>query len=183
MSQAFPDVPIVQTSSTNAELSKYVINTFLATKVSYFNEIYELVEALAKTGLDVDYDRTIECAKLDKRLGNSHFQVPGPMPADDNSGRFLKGYGGSCLCKDMNSLAFLAKSLGVNTIMLDAGWNKNLYCRPEKDWINLVGRAVSTSAKEPSVMIDVGNRSNEEAQEYAKSKAVELGHTVIPVRK
>jgi len=143
MIQAFPDVPIVQTSSSNSELIKLTINAYLSLKVSFANEIFQLVEALAKTGLDIDYDRIIECVKLDKRIGNSHWQVPGPAPADDGSGKLLRGYGGHCLVKDNNSMISLCKSLNVKPTVMEAGFQKNLEVRPEKDWLSLIGRAVS----------------------------------------
>lgn len=178
-SQAFPDVPIVQTSSSNSEFSKYLINTFLGTKISFANEVYQLVNALAKTGLDIDYDRIIECAKLDKRLGSSHWQVPS-FETDEN-GNPLYGYSLSCIPKDTNCIIALSKSLGVKPTVLEASWSKNLEVRPGKDWELLTGRAVSDKSK--TSYVNVGNRSSEEAQEYAKSKAIELGQTVIPVRK
>jgi len=145
---AYPNVPIHKTSSSNAELVKYVTNTFLATKVSFANEFYQLCEALAEEGQDIDYDRTIEIAKLDTRLGNSHWQVPGPMPADDGSGRLLRGYAGSCFVKDINALIFLMKKLGLDPKVLESAWQKNLEVRPERDWENLKGRAVSTKKKD-----------------------------------
>ena len=140
---AFPDVPIHKTSSANAEMVKYITNAFLATKVSFSNEVYEITEKLFNSGIDIDYDRIVELATLDERLGKSHWKVPGPMPADDGSGKLLRGYSGSCFCKDVNSLIFLAKQLGIDPKVLLGGWNKNVEIRPERDWLNLVGRAVS----------------------------------------
>ena len=139
---AFPDVDVHKTSSTNAELVKYTINTFLATKVSFANEISQICEKLFDSGQDADYDRVIELATLDKRLGSSHWKVPGPMPADDGTGRLLPGWAGSCFIKDMNALMFVAKSLGVDPKVLNGAWQKNLEVRPEKDWERLIGRAV-----------------------------------------
>ena len=71
---AFPKVPLVKTSSTNAELIKYFTNCFLAMKVSFANEMYQLCDALDSQGLNVDYDRVVECATLDPRLeiGRAH---------------------------------------------------------------------------------------------------------------
>ena len=86
--KAFPKVPIIKTSSTIAEMIKYVTNTFLATKVSFANEMYQMCEAL-----DIDYDKVIEYARYDDRLGNTHWAVPGP------DGDF--GYGGHCFPKDI----------------------------------------------------------------------------------
>jgi len=132
---AFPKVPIVKTSSTNAELTKYVTNCFLAMKVSFANEMYQVCQALDAKGFNADYDRVIECATLDTRLGSSHWNVPGP------DGHL--GYGGSCFCKDVNALMFVSRQLGVKSTMLKAAWEKNLEVRPERDWEQLVGRAVT----------------------------------------
>ena len=129
-SKAFPQVPIIKTSSTIAETIKYVTNTFLAMKVSYANEIYQLCQ-----GLDIDYDKVIEYARYDERLGNSHWSVPGP------DGDF--GFGGHCFPKDIAALQYLAKKLNVDTTMLSATIDKNSQVRTDLDWTKQVGRAVS----------------------------------------
>lgn len=139
----FTDVPIHKTSSTNAEMVKYLTNCFLATKVSFANEVYQIVDRLYDQGSDIDYDRIIELATLDKRLGESHWKVPGAMPADDGSGKLLKGFGGSCFCKDLNALIKVAKDLDIEPKVMAGAWLKNLEVRPDRDWLNLVGRAVS----------------------------------------
>lgn len=138
---AFQTVKIVKTSSTNAELTKYVTNCFLAMKVSFANELYQICEALAKNKLDVDYDRVIECASMDKRLGTSHWNVPS-FETDDN-GNSLFGFSLSCFPKDLNALIVKARELGVNPTLLEATWKKNLEVRPGKDWEQMVGRAIS----------------------------------------
>jgi UDPglucose 6-dehydrogenase len=128
--KAFPKVPIIKTSSTIAETIKYVTNTFLAMKVSYANEIYQLCDKLG-----VDYDKVIEYARYDDRLGNSHWAVPGP------DGDF--GFGGHCFPKDIAALAYVAKRLEVDTTMLVATMTKNVLVRTDLDWTRQVGRAVS----------------------------------------
>jgi len=107
----------------------------LATKVSFANEIYQVCEKL-----EIDYDKVIEYARYDSRLGQSHWAVPGPMPAPDGSFKF--GFSGSCFPKDLNALVHVAKQLGINPVVLEAVWKKNLEVRPEKDWEQLKGRAV-----------------------------------------
>jgi nucleotide sugar dehydrogenase len=139
--QAFPNVKIVKTSSTNAELTKYMTNCFLATKLSLANEFYQICQKLVDNGLDVDYDRTVECAKLDKRLGDSHLSVPS-FEKDEN-GKQLLGWGLSCFAKDINALSYVARELGVDPKVMTAAWQKNVEVRPERDWEKLVGRAVS----------------------------------------
>ena len=129
-SKAFPQVPIIKTSATIAEMIKYVTNTFLALKVSYANEMYQICQ-----GLGIDYDKVIEYARYDERLGNSHWTVPGP------DGDF--GHGGHCLIKDTAALTHLANQLGVTTTMLEATTIKNNEVRTLKDWEGQIGRAVS----------------------------------------
>lgn len=128
--KAFPKVPIIKTSSTIAETIKYVTNTFLAMKVSYANEISQLCGKL-----NIDYDKVIEYARYDDRLGNSHWSVPGP------DGDF--GFGGHCFPKDIAALTYVAKQLGVDTTMLEATMTKNVLVRTDLDWTRQVGRAVS----------------------------------------
>lgn len=126
---AYPEVQVTKTSSTIAEMVKYVTNCFLATKVSFANEIAELCGKL-----QIDYDKVIEYAVKDKRLGTSHWSVPGP----DGS----VGFSGSCFPKDLNALISLAKDLECHPNVLEAAWQTNLRVRPQKDWEQLKGRAV-----------------------------------------
>lgn len=128
--KAFPNVPIIKTSSTIAETIKYVTNTFLAMKVSYANEIYQLCQ-----GLNIDYDKVIEYARYDNRLGNSHWSVPGP------DGDF--GFGGHCFPKDIAALQYVASQLNIDATMLTATIEKNNQVRTDLDWTKQVGRAVS----------------------------------------
>jgi UDPglucose 6-dehydrogenase len=132
---AFPRVPIVKTSSTTAEMVKYTTNATLAVKVSLANEFSQICEALDARGLDIDYDKVMEYASLDKRLGTSHWKVPGP---DGH-----RGFGGSCFPKDVNALMHIARQHGIEPMTLDGAWRKNLDVRPERDWERLKGRAVA----------------------------------------
>jgi UDPglucose 6-dehydrogenase len=128
--KAFPKVPIIKTSSSIAEMIKYVTNTFLATKVSFANEMYQICQAL-----NIDYDKVIEYARYDDRLGNSHWSVPGP------DGDF--GFGGHCFPKDIAALEYLAERFGVDTTVITAAIAKNQKVRTDKDWETQIGRAVS----------------------------------------
>lgn len=141
--RAFPQVPIHKTSSTTAEMVKYITNIHLAVKVSLANEFYQICNALDDQGLDLDYDKTIEYALLDTRLGTSHWKVPGPMPADD-TGEPAFGWAGSCFVKDLNSMMHQAASLGIDPKVMRGAWEKNLEVRPQRDWEKLVGRAISS---------------------------------------
>ena len=128
--KAFPSTPLIKTGSTTAEMVKYFTNCFLATKVSFSNEFKQMCE---KVG--VDYDKIVEYGLYDDRLGKSHFSSPGPDGKD--------GFGGSCFPKDLNALIKFAENIDVKPSVLKAAWHKNLEVRPEKDWEQLKGRAVS----------------------------------------
>jgi UDPglucose 6-dehydrogenase len=128
-SVAFPETPIVKTGSTTAEMVKYMTNSFLATKVSFANEIKLICDKL-----DIDYDKVVEYATYDERLGKSHWSVPGP----DGHG----GFGGSCFPKDLNALIKVAESMDLEVETLRGAWQTNLEVRPECDWNELKGRAV-----------------------------------------
>ena len=117
----FPRVPIIQTDYETAELTKYMNNCFLATKVSFLNEMKQISE---KCG--ADWDVAIKGFLMDNRIGQSHYQVPGP------DGKL--GFGGHCLPKDINALKSFGESLGLNLNTLNGVINTNLEVRPEKDW-------------------------------------------------
>ncbi len=127
--KAFPKVPIVKTGSTIAEMVKYFTNCFLATKVSFANEMYEICSELK-----IDYDKVTEYAIYDERLGNSHLNVPGP------DGDF--GYGGHCFPKDVKALINVAQDLLIEPHMLIATNEKNNEVRTNRDWEKQEGRAV-----------------------------------------
>jgi UDPglucose 6-dehydrogenase len=96
------EAPFVITSLEAAELTKYAANAFLATKVSFINEIANLCE---KIGCDVhDVSRAIG---MDKRIG-SKFLHPGP------------GFGGSCFPKDTRALSSVARHFGCESLIVDA---------------------------------------------------------------
>ena len=125
----YPEKQYIQTDSKTAEMVKYMTNTFLATKVSFSNEIYDIC-----CKINVEYDKVVEYMTLDSRLGKSHWSVPGP------DGKM--GFGGTCFPKDINGLIRFAKTINVKPTILEAAWKKNLQVRPERDWEKLVGRAI-----------------------------------------
>ena len=129
-SKVFPKADIIKTDSTHAEMVKYLTNTFLSTKVSFANEIYQLCE---KVG--IDYDKVVEYATYDERLGKSHWMVPG------HDGDF--GYGGHCFPKDLAALIHLAKRFRTTTNVLEATQLTNDKVRRNRDWEQMKGRAVS----------------------------------------
>ena len=83
-------------SLEQASFAKYVENCFLATKVTFFNEMYRIFKDCGFEG----FDQMVDAITIDPRIGRSHTQVPGP------DGKF--GYGGHCFPKDMAALRFIA---------------------------------------------------------------------------
>lgn len=96
------ETPFVITSLEAAELIKYAANAFLATKITFINEVANLCDAI---GCDVhDVARGMG---MDNRIGRK-FLHPGP------------GYGGSCFPKDTRALTTVADQFGVETRIVDA---------------------------------------------------------------
>jgi UDPglucose 6-dehydrogenase len=124
-SKVFPHATIVKTGSKTAEMVKYFINCFLATKVSFANEMYSVCEQVG-----IDYDKVVEYATYDERLGKSHWAVPGP---DEDF-----GFGGHCLPKDLSAIINEFKTYGL----LESVEQVNDQVRENRDWEHMVGRAV-----------------------------------------
>ena len=125
----FPKAHIIKTGSKTAEMVKYMTNTYLATKVSFANEIYQVCEKLK-----IDYDKVVEYATLDERLGYSHWSVPGH---DEDL-----GFGGHCLPKDLEALISLADHFDLDVDVLRAVRYTNDKVRKDRDWERMKGRAV-----------------------------------------
>jgi len=120
----------ILTDSTSAELIKYMSNNFLTVKTAFFNEYYDLANEL-----DANWNTIVEGVTSDPRIGNSHSKVPG------HDGK--RGFGGTCFPKDINAMIEYSKTKNVEMNTLEAAWKTNLRVRPEQDWKELKGRAVS----------------------------------------
>ena len=96
------ETPILLTNRSTAELIKYAANAFLATKITFINEIADLCESV-----DADVHDVARGIGLDGRIG-SKFLHAGP------------GYGGSCFPKDTVALAHTAKTVGVKLQIVEA---------------------------------------------------------------
>ena len=105
-----PMVEVRTSDSDTAELAKYMENAFLAAKVTFFNEFYEIAQAM-----HVDYDEAKELFLMDPRMNRSHTTV---FTQD-------RGYGGSCLPKDMASIIHQAETLGADCSLLKAIQTRN----------------------------------------------------------
>jgi UDPglucose 6-dehydrogenase len=88
------NAPIVKVSPESAQMAKYAANSYLATRITFINQIADLCE---KNGADVQ--DVIQAISYDKRIG-SHYWYPG------------FGYGGSCFPKDVKELAAYSRAVG-----------------------------------------------------------------------
>lgn len=127
----FGKKPIIKTNFATAELIKYMNNCFLATKVSFMNEMKMVADKS-----NVDWNKAVEGFALDSRVGQSHLQVPGI------DGKL--GFGGSCFPKDIQALISYGKSKNLDLNVLLGAWETNLKVRSERDWEELKGRAVNS---------------------------------------
>lgn len=125
------DAPLLVMGWEEAELVKYATNAFLAMKISFANEIAALCD-----GLGADAPDVLKGLGLDHRVG-AQFLRPGP------------GYGGSCLPKDLQALAWKARTTGVKLDLLRAAQRANarqrvrLLAKLEQGLGGLAGRTVA----------------------------------------
>jgi UDPglucose 6-dehydrogenase len=94
-----------QCSAREAEVIKYMENSWLATKVTFVNEFYEICHAMG-----ADWHTVREGWLLDPRVGRSHTAV-----FEDE-----RGYGGKCLPKDVNAIIAAASALGLEVKLMES---------------------------------------------------------------
>lgn len=111
-------VKIYQADAKTVEMAKYMENAFLAMKVTFCNEMYDIANALG-----ADYNLAREIWTADPRIGASHTFV-----YEDN-----RGYGGSCLPKDIAAITAQAESENTDTTLLRAVIAKNKKYRNAKN--------------------------------------------------
>tara|TARA_X000000368_G_scaffold344252_1_gene282970 strand:+ start:7101 stop:7952 length:852 start_codon:yes stop_codon:yes gene_type:complete len=104
----------VITDNISASLIKYTINSFLALKVVFFNELKSVFDNLNSQN---DWLKLISAVSKDKRIGDSHMNVPGP------DGRY--GFGGPCFPKDVKALIEYSKEIGSELTLLNKANNIN----------------------------------------------------------
>lgn len=126
----FPTIPVVASDPTSAEMVKYFCNLYLATKVIFANEIYDLCLALG-----IKYEEVKKMAVMDHRIFDSHLDVT-----------TNRGFGKKCLPKDTVALLGLFNQLHVDSSLLTAMWQKNLKIRKQRDWEHI---PFAVSVKDP----------------------------------
>lgn len=151
------ETPIVITSLEAAELIKYAANAFLATKITFINEVANLCDAI---GCDVhDVARGMG---MDNRIGRK-FLHPGP------------GYGGSCFPKDTRALTTVADQFGVETRIVDAVIEANE--RQRDAMLPKIERLVGDlKGKKIGVL---GLSFKPETDDMRESPAIEIVHAMV----
>jgi UDPglucose 6-dehydrogenase len=115
------ECPVFHTDLLTASMVKYTINSFLATKVTFFNELYDV---FTRAG-GKDFNELTSIISTDPRIGTSHMRVPG------NDGQ--RGYAGSCFPKDTAALAHYARDiLGTPFTQLETSIAINEQLRQDK---------------------------------------------------
>ena len=113
----WPHVPLLRMSSNSSELIKLTQNAFFAVKVAFWNEAKSLCDKL-----HVDYDTLIKGILLDGRIHPSHTKVPGPDG--------LRGFGGTCLPKDLASYVNHLHSADLSAWVAQSAMLRNGEDRP-----------------------------------------------------
>ncbi len=151
------ETPIVITSLEAAELIKYAANAFLATKITFINEVANLCDAI---GCDVhDVARGMG---MDNRIGRK-FLHPGP------------GYGGSCFPKDTRALTTVADAFGVETRIVDAVIEAN-----DRQRDAMIPKIEKLVGDLPGKKIGVlGLSFKPETDDMRESPAIEIIHEMI----
>ena len=107
-------VPTFKTDLTTASLIKYTVNSWLATKVVFFNDLYNLHKASSSM---VSWEQFTDKLKNDPRMDNSHMSVPVP------DGLF--GFGGHCFPKDTEALLHYARKKNLKLNILEKAVKTN----------------------------------------------------------
>lgn len=108
-------IDILVKSYEECELFKYTLNTFFATKITFFNEIHELCEKMG-----VDYQNLKNMFHLDSRIGDYGINVPGP-------GNEFYGFKLSCLPKELKSMIKLQEKLELSNELMVCVDKRNKY--------------------------------------------------------
>lgn len=110
----FPETPIFMLTSDESELVKLAQNTFSAVKIAFFNELRDLSDSH-----QLDWDKVLEALLAGGWINPMHTQVPGP------DGQ--RGFGGSCLPKDLENFIDCCDKKKIPRLMAAAALTRNTY--------------------------------------------------------
>ena len=149
------EIPIVSTSIESSEIIKYASNSFLATKITFINEVADLCEAVGADIKDVS-----KAIGLDKRIG-SKFLNAGP------------GYGGSCFPKDLKAFISTGKKLDVDLSILNAVDQSN------NNRINKIANRIIKNVKKNSMISLLGLSFKPNTDDIRESTSIKLAEILF----
>ncbi len=146
-------IAIIITNNTTAELIKYANNSFLATKISFINNIANLCQTLPGTNVDI----IAKAIGIDPRIGQQ-FLNAGP------------GYGGSCLPKDVQAMMIFQKKMCQESVLLNAVHQTNIL--QISKIINLIEKSIG-DIKNKQISI-LGLSFKEKSDDIRESTSIKL---------
>ena len=146
------ETPIVSTSIETAEIIKYASNSFLATKITFINEIADLCEVVGANVQDVS-----KAMGIDQRIGNK-FLNAGP------------GYGGSCFPKDVKAFSSTAKKFNIDLSIINAVDEAN------QKRIDKIGNKIMKHVKNNSVISFLGLSFKPNTDDIRDSSSIKLAN-------
>ena len=152
-SKLHPNISIVITNHQTAEMIKYANNSFLATKISFINQLSNICQNTPGANID-DIAKTIG---MDPRIGEL-FLNAGP------------GYGGSCLPKDMKALINFADTIGINPTLLNAVEKTNQ--KQIQNIVSLIEKTLGTLTSKQITVLGTAFKPN--TDDIRDSIAIEL---------
>ena len=146
------ETPIVSTSIETAEIIKYASNSFLATKITFINEIADLCEVVGANVQDVS-----KAMGIDQRIGNK-FLNAGP------------GYGGSCFPKDVKAFSSTAKKFNIDLSIINAVDEAN------QKRIDKIGNKIMKHVNNNSVITFLGLSFKPNTDDIRDSSSIKLAN-------
>ena len=146
------ETPLVSTSIETAEIIKYASNSFLATKITFINEIADLCEVVGANVQDVS-----KAMGIDQRIGNK-FLNAGP------------GYGGSCFPKDVKAFSSTAKKFNIDLSIINAVDKAN------QKRIDKIGKKIMKHVKNNSVISFLGLSFKPNTDDIRDSSSIKLAN-------
>ena len=146
------ETPIVSTSIETAEIIKYASNSFLATKITFINEIADLCEVVGANVQDVS-----KAMGIDQRIGNK-FLNAGP------------GYGGSCFPKDVKAFSSTAKKFNIDLSIINAVHEAN------QKRIDKIGNKIMKHVNNNSVISFLGLSFKPNTDDIRDSSSIKLAN-------
>ncbi len=150
------EAPVITTDLTSAEVAKFAANAFLATKVSFVNELTAVCEAVG-----ANIDDVLTAVGADPRIGDRYLQ-PGP------------GWGGSCLPKDTHALVSATRDAGYVFDLLEGAIRAN-----EQQLERVVSKVVGVAGQPDAVIAVLGLTFKAGTDDLRGSPAVEIAQRLV----